>query len=1056
MTTQKGSNYLSKGVRRTALSIALGMCVAGGVQAQATSGGITGTVAGGEGSTIVITNNSGFSRTVTADASGRYSLSSLPVGEYTVTAQRGGQTVGTRNVTVIVGRSADVSFGGDATTLEAITVTGSNVPVVDVTALDTRTVITAEQLERMPIARSAESIALLAPGANAGAGGFFGGLVSFGGAGVSENAYYINGYFSGEPVSNLGGYSLPFGSIDQQETFTGGYSARYGRSAGGVINQIGKRGTNEVHFGGQVTITPKSLKEDQKDIYNPNLDFSEANSNPNLPVACDANGDDVLETCQWAYANPDDAGHLFSRGKESKSWENTYSGYISGPLIKDRLFAFVSAETTMGDQIVAPNYGGNALVRRTSSDPKFYAKLDWNINDNNLLEYTYVGEKFDRKGVVYDYDFDTATQGALREGLKGQETPISQNREFSVLKYTGYWTDSLTFNATYGRGRFSNKQIPPISPGAARVDGTTNQDPAITGGNPIFGALAVNNGTNSTDYTEGLRADLEWVVGDHTLTAGIDNMKFEAENEGQSYEAHRWVYSHATDPSANISTGLGVGAPGGNGYYVADLVFFTSTSMTVEQNAYFLEDRWQITDNFLLSLGIRNDEFINKNNFGETYMDAKDQWAPRIGAAWDVFGDSSFKLFANAGRYFLAMPNNVAIRGASASTFTREYFTYTGIDENGAPTGLTPVPRTDGETPRPVSSNGELGQPIDVLAFAPSDLKNMYQDEYILGFDKTLGSKWAYGAKLTYRDLKSSIDDFCDPYALMDAAGLTPYDFRAGKFLANSAEMGNVEVAYCYMFNPGGSNTYSLANVDADGNPTGERAEVKISAAELGFDQGLKRNYKAIDLYLEHPFDGKWEARIDYTYSKLEGNNEGQVKSEFGQTNISKTQDWDAAAMMRFADGYLFNDRRHQFKVRGSYQITDEWAVGGKYTVVSGTPVSCLGFYNPDGSVDEDSLEADPISYGASYHTCLGEVAKPGEVRTGWTHKLDLGVTYRPAFFDDKLALSMQVFNVLNERVPTQLQVTSESDPYTIANSYLRPISMTEPRYVMFTASLDF
>ena len=88
----------------------------------------------------------------------------------------------------------------------------------------------------------------------------------------------------------------------------------------------------------------------------------------------------------------------------------------------------------------------------------------------------------------------------------------------------------------------------------------------------------------------------------------------------------------------------------------------------------------------LLSLGVRNDRFTNKNNFGATYLDAKDQWAPRLGFAWDVNGDSSLKVFGNAGRYFLALPNNVAIRGASASTFTREYFNYTGID----PTTLGP------------------------------------------------------------------------------------------------------------------------------------------------------------------------------------------------------------------------------------------------------------------------------------------------------------------------------------------------------------------------------
>src|SRR5690606_38911057 len=204
------------------------------------------------------------------------------------------------------------------------------------------------------------------------------------------------------------------------------------------------------------------------------------------------------------------------------------------------------------------------------------------------------------------------------------------------------------------------------------------------------------------------------------------NIKFEAENEGTSQVADYWQYQRAANPDDPISAVLGVGAPGGDGYYVRDLRYFTSTSMSLEQKAWYVEDRWQVTDNFLLSLGVRNDQFTNANNFGEVYMDAKDQWAPRIGASWDVFGDSSLKVFGNAGRYFLAMPNNVAIRGASASTYTWEYFTYTGIDENGAPTGLTPVPGTNGAPPPgPVSSNGETGGPVDVLSFAPSDLKNM-------------------------------------------------------------------------------------------------------------------------------------------------------------------------------------------------------------------------------------------------------------------------------------------------------------------------------------------
>jgi len=120
------SNYLAKGLKRKALTVALGLCFVGGVQAQSTSGSIYGTVSDGEGATVVIANNSGLSRTVAVGADGEYNISSLPVGSYTVTLTRDGATVGTRNITVLAGSGADVSFissGGDATTLEAVTVT---------------------------------------------------------------------------------------------------------------------------------------------------------------------------------------------------------------------------------------------------------------------------------------------------------------------------------------------------------------------------------------------------------------------------------------------------------------------------------------------------------------------------------------------------------------------------------------------------------------------------------------------------------------------------------------------------------------------------------------------------------------------------------------------------------------------------------------------------------------------------------------------------------------------------------------------------------------------
>src|SRR6185437_1507323 len=61
-------------------------------------------------------------------------------------------------------------------------------------------------------------------------------------------------------------------------------------------------------------------------------------------------------------------------------------------------------------------------------------------------------------------------------------------------------------------------------------------------------------------------------------------------------------------------------------------------------------------------LGARNDQFTNYDASGVPYIrETKPQWAPRLGFSWDVHGDSTLKVFGNAGRYYLALPDNVAL-----------------------------------------------------------------------------------------------------------------------------------------------------------------------------------------------------------------------------------------------------------------------------------------------------------------------------------------------------------------------------------------------------------
>ncbi len=1000
-------------LRRSALAFALaaGLGGTGAVLAQATTGSIFGQAAAG--STIQVAGSTGVTREVPVGEDGRYRIGNLPLGSYTVNVVQNGKVVDSRkNVGLTVGAGSEVSFTGTAATasaqsLDSVTVTANALPPIDVSATDSRTVVTSEQLARLPLGRNAESIALLAPGVVTGSGDF-GRVVSFGGAGVSENAYYINGFNTSDPLRNLGGVSLPYGAIDQQEVYTGGYSAMYGRSDGGVISQVGKRGTNEWHFGAQVLWEPKFARSNPGNQYFPD---------GTLPAGYD-------------YTNTDQPGTLFRSRKGDTQWTRTVSGYAGGPLIKDKLYMFVAAESekTEGRSTSSAVSANPATNEYTYNLPKYYAKFDWNINDSNIVELTGIRSTDERSGVYDIYDYDTH-QNTGRNGSYPDTTKTSSR--YAIAKYTSYITDDLTFSATYGRSRTDDILRNPGNSDLPLISSATNQDPLITGGNPIRSSTVTSqqNAPDANSKTHGLRADLEWQVGDHRLTGGIDNMKYSGHNEGVATTGpgYLWIYGKASAANVDVPLvpSLGVGAPGGRGYYVRRYIFNTTTSMSVDQKAYFLEDKWQVTDKVLLTVGVRNDRFTNYNNVGASYVNSGNQWAPRLGAAWDVFGDSSLKIYGNLGRYYLALPNSVAIRGASSSTYTNEYFTYTGIDANGAPTGLSPI------GPGPVSSNGEYGQPNDAKSITARDLDSQYQDEAILGFDKTLGSNWVTGAKFTLRKLQAAIDDVCDTGRVSD------------KLAASGIDPDTVTVPGCVIFNPGKTNEFSFANANGVG-----RTQVKMSTADWGFTSGAKRKYYALDLYLEHPFDGKFFARVDYTFSKSYGNTEGQVKSDIGQNDISKTQDWDAAALMVHSNGLLANDRKHQLKAYGSYQLTPEWMFSGSLRITSGAPKSCLGYFGPG--------EDDPIGYGSSYHSCAGQLYAPGDQRLPWVKQLDLAVEYRPSFADHKLAFGLQVFNVTNERKPLLQDYTYEDSPFTVSNTYGTGLYFQTPRYARLTATYDF
>ena len=1009
----------SFGLRRSTLAaaLAIGLGFTGMSFAQSTTGAIFGQAPAAAGETITVTNESGFNRQIPVDASGRYSLNSLPTGTYTVKLERDGKVVDSRdNVTLRVGAGTEVSFtaaaaaSGEAQSLEGVSVTANALPAIDVSSVDSRTVITSQELARLPLARTAEGIALLAPGAVAGSSFFTGptgnALVSINGSAVTENAYYINGFNTTDPLSGFGGISLPYGAIDQQEVLAGGYGAAYGRSSGGVISQVGKRGTNDWHFGGQVLWEPKFAKEDPRDFY---------------------------------YAAGDDVGKINNKNSGDKAWVLTEDAYVGGPLIKDKLFIFAAVE---GERREGNSTGSVNSPFKTDyryDNPKWYSKLDWNITDSNILEITAASAKQSYSSSLYDYDYDTNKTGAF----SSFGTSTKNGADLYTAKFTSYITDDLTLTALYGKMKGTYyTESPGSDPSTPHIITPDNQNPDINGGAPISNsqALTATNDPAHTSTNTNLRIDLVYRIGDHQIAAGIDNQQVGDFNDGSSTTGpgYAWEYDiHSPNspivgkPGADPFVDATANYPNGQGgYYVAKYINGNSASVRTTQRAQYIEDTWQVNDQWLLKIGLRNDQFTNYNQAGIPFLRlTKPQWAPRIGFTWDVNGDSSFKVYGNAGRYFLAMPASVALRSAGSSLYTREYFTYSGIDAQGIPQGLTPIATSTGG---PLSVNREYGIPRDPKTAASKNLQSEYQDEYILGFDKKLNDAWVYGVKGTVRKLRSTIDDVGDSDAIfnkMVASGIDP------------ATIGAIQGSY--LFNPGRTNTFEIPNLN------GGYYNVNMSNKDFGFPAGTKRNYYSLETYLEHSFDGKWWAKIDYLYSRSYGNSEGQVRSDISQDDVSATVDWDYAQLMDYSNGELANNRKHQLKIFGTYQLTAEWLFSGNILIASGAPRSCLGYYGADGS--------NPgLGYGPYYHYCDGTPSRPGDAgHNPWQKLVTVNAEYRPSFADHKLAFNVSIFNLFNQRQVTQINpIYGSAD--AVEASYKLPLYQTTPRYARFGVTYDF
>lgn len=1012
---------------------ALTALVAPVAQAQSNaSGNIVGQVDAPAGASILLNNtNTGLKRTATIDPNGRYQATALPVGHYRVDLIRDGKAVQSTEVDLIIGQGVDASFAA-AGSIQQVQINARRTRI-DVSSANNGATFNARELAALPIAQSVDAIIQLAPNTTRADPRYAAGA-SFGGGGASENAYYVNGFPVTNPLTQLGASELPFGAIAQAQVLTGGFGAEFGRSVGGVVNITTKSGTNNWEAGAQYSIEPNSLRSKAKDVYYAMTgDPANNGSQPGIPAT---------------------DGTLYARNSLTHETTQRAGAYVGGPIIADKLFMFAAVEQIQnktggvsGTRDTPEDNKSTGWLDRKDTTTRFMGKLDWNISDNHRLELTVLGDKpeSDRAYSGYNYAENTrtgvVTAGGHYENI-ANTTPTT-GADTQILKYTGNLTEDLTVTALIGKNKTEHvMDLLNYNPAVPGITAPTNVwVPGLVYNNPQPFTGKRLGAPYSYDEVKSQRLDLEYKLGAHTIRGGFDNNKLSSAGAGEALAGgFTWVYSKSDKPNdpttLNGTQGVIIANGGGfgpQGYYVYKSVFNDITAAYSDQSAQYLEDKWQVTKNLLVTAGIRDEQYKNRNGDGIAFLKVDNQINPRLAAAWDVNGDSSLKVYGSAGRYSIQIPTHVAIRGASRSTLTREYFTYSGVAADGQPTGLTPL---TGVT----SSDNEYGQEKLYQTVSAQNIKPSFQDEVTLGFEKAMSSSLNIGAKFTYRTLRSTIDDFCDQ---------RPFDAYAAK---NGIDESNWGGFTCASINPGESNNFLV-----DYSGTGKNfTPVTLTAADMGFDKAT-RVYKALDFFAEHPLRDGWYGRINYTLARSKGNTEGQTLSAVAQTDVAATETWDHRELMEYANGLLPNDRLHQIKAFGYWEFVPQWTVGGNFLAASGQPITCLGNYPL-------ALQTPGFpDYGSAYHYCGGPAGENPPSPQGsagrlpWDVRLDMDLVYKPAALKG-LALKMDVFNVFNKQTVQQIDQTYNTEGGSISSTYGTPgpfVGYTQGRSVKFTVEYN-
>ncbi len=619
-----------------------------GAYAQEPFGSIEGTVLDPQGAvvqnaTVTVKNvATNASRTAVTNDNGQYRVLQLQPGIYELraTGTNFKQTI-KGDVQVQVGQStaADITLTiGEAS--EEVTVTGTDGAQIERTDNTVSGVVNTNQIENLPLnGRNFLDLAQLQPGTEKVDGGSFDPTkanftgVSIGGQAGRSTQITVDG---GSVVDNVVGTTVQNFSQEIVQEFQIGlsnFSLATGATASGSVNIVSRSGSNQ--FKGNAFLYAR---------------------------------DDAFAA--FPALNRLDAVHLIPEGARAEKIpfdRQQFGGTLGGPIIKDRLFFFGSYERNNQDgssiynPAAAPSFAG--FSPNPFDETLFTGKVDWVVNNRSAAFFRY---SFNDNSAIGP--FPAASGIAPRESTSGIFTSNDQivtNRAHNFVTGLSYsLTPTLSNNFIFNFSNFNNA-IDPTTEGVPEIRLNPEQD--------------WRSGTNSVTPQDTpqrrfqFRDDLTWVKGSHTF------------NFGGNYERTRiagtFTFSNpvrirlfSTDASGTRlpfnseadflnafvqDISMGIGDP--------NLPFNTDGDTINNRFQFYAGDAWRIKPNFTFSFGLayRWDSNLWNHDLTRPAVIAplfekgikpsgrdNNNFAPRVGFAWDPFSDGKTVVRGGFGLYY--------------------------------------------------------------------------------------------------------------------------------------------------------------------------------------------------------------------------------------------------------------------------------------------------------------------------------------------------------------------------------------------------------------------